>query len=246
MIERIEGIVTDIVKHTDRHNVVTMYTRSRGRMAFLVPVGRSKSGRMRNAVISYLSIVGADVNLRGGKEIYTLRQVQPLRLWPGVNSHPVKASLLFFLTEFCNKILRQYPADSRLWDYIANSLEVLEAIPGRYIANFHLCFLIGMMSLVGIEPAARTWSEGMQLDLLSGRMESKENPSFLRRTELLSEEESSFIPLLLRMNYRNMHYFRFRKRDRVSLLNYIIKYYSIHLPIGTEFKTIDVLTDLFD
>ncbi|MCH5214888.1 MAG: recombination protein O N-terminal domain-containing protein, partial [Muribaculaceae bacterium] len=52
MIERLEGIVTDLVKHNDTHNVVTLFTRTRGRMAFLVPVGKSKSGKMRNALLS--------------------------------------------------------------------------------------------------------------------------------------------------------------------------------------------------
>ncbi|MDE6682692.1 MAG: recombination protein O N-terminal domain-containing protein, partial [Muribaculaceae bacterium] len=48
-IERVTGIVTDIVRHNDRHNIVTLFRRSRGRVSFLSPAGSGKAGRARNA-----------------------------------------------------------------------------------------------------------------------------------------------------------------------------------------------------
>ena len=66
MLEKIEGFVIDIVRHNDRHNVVSLYTRSRGRMAFLVPVGKSRQGKARNAVITNMACLTADINIRGG------------------------------------------------------------------------------------------------------------------------------------------------------------------------------------
>lgn len=245
MIERIEGIVTEIIRHTDRHNVVILYTRSRGRMAFLVPVGKSKTGRMRNAMLSYLAVWEADVNIRGNKELYTLHNIRPARLWKEVYSNPIKSSLLFFLTEFCNKLLRQYPADGRLWDFIVASMERLESLPVEKIANFHLTFLIRMLPIVGIEPAVDGWEPGKRFDVLSGEMTDSGNPSFLRRTVLLSEEESSLIPKLMRMNFRNMTCFRMRQQDRRELLQHLIEYYTIHLPLNSDFKTLEVLSELF-
>lgn len=244
MIERIEGIVTDIVRHNDKHNVVTLYTRQRGRMAFLVPVGKSKTGKMRNAMFSLLAVIGAEVNIKPGKELYNIRQPEPLRLWHSIYSHPIKSSLLFFLTEFCNRLLRQYPADQRLWDYLIQALEVLENIDGSKTANFHLAFLIRLLPLAGIEPPARTWEKDDRFDMLSGEM-TAEPTAFSRRRQLLTEEESWKIPLLMRMNFRNMNRFRFRSDERQRVLNRLLSYYSIHLPISTDFKTLPVLHDLF-
>lgn len=243
MIERIEGIVTDIVRHNDKHNVVTLYTRSRGRMAFLVPVGKSKSGRLRNAAFSLLAVVSADVNITSGKELFTLRNAEPMRLWHGIYSDPIKGSLLFFLTEFCNRLLRQYPADENLWNYLLQSLEILDSGKGP-ISNFHLAFLIRLLPIVGIEPTVTHWEPDDRFDMLSGEMVSRNHPDFLRRRSYISEDESRFIPLLRRMNYRNMSLFRLNTTERNRILDRLLAYYLVHLPIGAEFKTLPVLRSL--
>lgn len=245
MLEKIRGIVTDIVKHNDKYNVVTLYTQQRGRMAFLIPVGKSKAGRMRNATVNLMAVLEADVNLRSNKELYTLRQVNPVRLWHNIYADPIKSSLLFFITEFCNRLLRQYPADEYLWAYIIDSLETLEKTSTKRIANFHIAFLIGLLDPAGIRPPATSWEPGERFDMLTGSMSDPKNPVFLRRTALLSEEESSRIPLLLRIHFSNMHKFRMSRNDRAEILAKILLYYSQHLPLGTEFKSLEVLQEIF-
>ena len=76
-IEKIRGIVIDVIKHNDRHNVVTLFTRDRGRIAFLSPVGSGKSARMRNARLLPLSVIETDVNMRQNRELQLLGAVTP-------------------------------------------------------------------------------------------------------------------------------------------------------------------------
>lgn len=245
MIERIEGIVTDIVKHNDKHNVVTLYTRNRGRMAFLAPVSKSKAGRLRNSIIQPMAVITADLNLRPGKELYPLRQPTALRVWHDIYTNPVKCSILFFITEFCNRFLRQYPADPLMWEYILGALEKLEQARSQRIANYHLAFLIGMGNIAGIEPSAASWEEGEQFDMLSGEMTDKAAPDFTKRRVLLSDEESREVPKILRMKFNNMHHFRMRREERNKLLGHLLDYYTLHLSISREYKTLDVLRELF-
>lgn len=237
----------DIVRHNDSHNVVTLFTRSRGRMAFLVPVGKSKAGKMRNAILTLMAEVSADVNIRAGKELYTLRSIEPLRLWHGIYANPVKTSLIFFLAEFCHRLVRQYPEDPLLWDYIHNSLDTLEALPSSRIANFHIAFLVRMLPLAGIEPRPFSWQPGDRFDMLNGEPRAPVYPpiSSGRTGTLLTEEESRHIPMLMRINYRNMHLFRMDQETRRHTLDRILDYYAVHLPIGEEFRTLPVLRELF-
>lgn len=246
MLERIEGILMETVKHNDSYNVVTLYTRRRGRMAFLVPVGKSKAGKMRNAILSPMAVVSADINFRQGKELYTLRQPQPVRLWHCIYSNPVKGALLYFLSEFCSKLIRQYPADENLWRYIMEALETLETMPASQVANFHIAFLVRLLPVVGIEPNIVGYEEGDVFDMISAEMVAKERHSFTRRMALLSDEESRLLPVLMRISYRSMSLYRFTREERRRVLDGILRYYSLHLPIGTDYKTLTVLRDLFD
>lgn len=236
----------DIVKHNDKYNVVTLYTRRRGRVPFLVPVGKSKSGRLRNALLMPMAVVSADVNFREGKELYSLRQVQPVRLWHGIYAHPVKSALLMFLTEFCSRLTRQYPADEKLWEFIVGALEEMEARPAERLANFHIAFLVRLLPLAGIEPTVGGYEKGDRFDMLSAEMMAEGHLPFTRRVALLSEEESGVVPTLLRIDYRNMHLFNFSKVGRRDTLQRLLQYYAVHLPIGTDYKTLPVLRELFD
>lgn len=246
MIEHIEGIVVDIVKHNDKHNVVTLFTRRRGRMAFLVPVGKSKSGRLRNAAVAPMAAVECDVNIREGKELNTLRNLAPLHTWHGIYSNPVKSALLLFLMEFCNRLVRQYPPDERLWHYLTNSLEFLNGADTRATANFHIAFLLRLLPIAGIEPSVGKWSEDLRFDMMSGEMADPGLSGFVRRRQFLNEEESRQICLLARMNFRNLALFRFSRAERYKTLERILEYYSIHLPIGNEWKSLAVLREMFD
>lgn len=245
MIEKIEGIITDIVKHNDKHNVVTLYTRSKGRMAFLVPVGKSKAGKMRNATINLMTVISADVNIRGEKELFLLRNINPEKVWHQIYLNPLKSSLLFFITEFTNRLVRQYPSDEKLWDFLVYSLETLETIPTKSIANFHLAMLIRLLPVAGISPGITFWERGLQFDMLSAEMIDRRNPVFLKRTALISEEESKVVPVLLKMNYRNMSKFHFTQKERNQILDGILRYYSVHLPIGNEYRSLSVLREIF-
>lgn len=234
----------DIIRHNDSHNVVTLYTRQRGRMAFLVPVGKSKSGRMRNSVLTLMAVVSSDVNVRAGRELYPLRQVSPVRLWHGIYSNPLKSSLMFFMAEFCRNLIRQYPADEHLWAFLLDTLERLDVIDTDRIANFHIAFLRRMLPLVGIEPSVTSWQPGDRFDMISAEMVGETFGIGAGAERRLEEKESRLVPLLLRMSYRNMHRYRFSKEQRRHVLDRVLAYYAVHLPIG-ELKSLAVLRDLF-
>lgn len=244
MVEKIEGLVLDIVRHNDSNNVVTLYTRGRGRVAFLVPVGKSKAGRMRNSSIRLLAWVEAEVNFKPGKELHFLRCVSVSRVWRSLYFNPLKTSLVFFLAEFLNRLLRQSPPDADLWDYIRDSIRTLDGLDERLIANFHIAFLLGLLARAGVLPSPQNYEQGMVFDMQQGVYGYPELILQGRGQVLLTEEESAFIPRLLRMNYRNMNRFRFTRDERNRLLQRLLQYFSLHLPYGDKLKSLDVLREL--
>ena len=124
-IERVTGLVIDTIRHSDRHNVVTLYTRERGRMSFLSNVGTGKAARMRNVRLRLLAVVTTDVDMRGNRDLQRLGAVMPVVLWHDLYFNPVKSSIVMFLSEFLNTFLRQSDADAAMWDFIVRSLSLI-------------------------------------------------------------------------------------------------------------------------
>lgn len=242
MVERIEGIIIDTVKHSDKHNVVTLFTESRGRVAFLSPVGSGAKGRQRQARLMPLSVVQAEVNFRPNRELQLLTAVAPAHVWRNLYFDPVKSSLVLFLAEFLNKYMRTAVGDTPLYRYTIASLHRLDSMTCG-IANFHIAFLIGFLHYAGIAPRIDTYRPGYLFNMAEGRFVASAG---LDARACLPQDQSALIPLLARMHWRNLHLYRFHRSQRTALLDILLRYYSLHLPGLSNLKSLDILTSLFD
>lgn len=241
MTEKITGIVINVIKHSDRHNVVTLFTRTRGRLSFLSPALPKGRNRGRNARLSLLSVVECDVRLKANSPLQTLPAITNPYVWRTIYFNPVKTALTLFLGEFLNKLLRTSAPDEELWDYIINSLLILDSLTDR-VANFHLSFLVGLSYHVGIFPLAETYHEGYYFDMRAGQFV----PFRPSHPDYLSENESSQLIQLMRINYANMHRFAFSGEQRSHILGRLLHYYSIHLPGTSGLSSPAILSQLFN
>ena len=241
-IERIHGIVIDIVRHNDRHNVVTLYTRERGRVAFLSPASQGKAGRLRNARLQPLAAIAADVNFKGSRELQILGAVTPIEIWRDIYFNPAKSAIAMFLSEFLNTFLRQSEPDASLWDFIFRSVASLDAARGS-VANRHIAFLIGLLPHAGIQPDISDFDHNrlQWFDMRGGSF----TPGMPPHNDRLDPPEANAIPLLSRITARNASRFRFSGADRRRILLGIIRYYSVHYPGLGNLKSPAILAETF-
>lgn len=245
MKETITGIVLTTVKHSDRHNVTSIYTRERGRMAFLTPAGASKQGRQISARLMPLSIIEAQANISTTREIHNLSSILPMKVWRTLYYEPLKSTVVLFLSEFLTKLLRDAPPEPSVWDFIANSISVFDATECRTAAaNFHITFLVSMSYLMGIQPDLSGYQEGMEFDMKSGTMVYPFNslsPNSLR----IDATRSAFLPILARINYANARHFSFSGKERSELIDSLLKYYGLHFPGCNNLKSLDIIKEIF-
>lgn len=229
-----------MVKHSDRHNVVTLFTRSRGRVALLTPAsGSGKQARMRAARLQLLSVVEADINFRAGRDLSTLGSFAPARLWRGLYLSPEKCSLVFFLAEFLNRFLKAAAPEEAIWDYTVESLERLDAME-RGVGNFHISFLTGLLALSGVMPDWRGWRPRMWFDLRSGEF----TPSIPTHPDRLAPAEARAAALMLRLGSRGMASLRASRESRRRILEVLLAYYGLHFPGASDLTSPEILRQL--
>ena len=239
-IEKIQGIVIDIIKHNDRHNVVTLFTRNRGRVAFLSPTGSGKSARMRNARLQPLSVIETDVNMRQNRELQLLGAVTPYEIWRDLYFNPVKSSIVLFISEFLNRYFRDASPESTAWEFLIAAIRSLDNMQ-KGLANFHIWFLIRFLDIAGISPDLSNYEDGDCFDMRAG---IPVVDGSLHR-DILSPEETRILLLLSRITLNNMHHYRLTGSDRRRLLDRLLRYYSIHFPGLSSLKSPDILSEVF-
>ncbi len=239
MTEKITGIVLDITRHSDRLSIVTLFTRSRGRLSFLSPVGSGKGAKLRQARLQPLAVIEADINFKNTTELQRLGNFSLLDVWSDIYFDPVKRLITLFLAEFLNRLLRATMPDEQMWDYIHDSLRLLDHMRSG-VADFHIAFLTSLLTFAGIQPDASVYKPGQVFDMQAGVFTSH-MPS---HHDYLKGDEARFAALLSRINYTNIRTLRLNGRLRSEILDRLLRYYAIHFPGASNLRSLDVIHDI--
>lgn len=240
-IEKVIGIVTDVIKYSDKKNIITLFAREQGRVSLLSATGNGKTARLRNASLMPLSLITADINFNAMRELQFLGRFSRPVLWKDIYFNPVKSAVAMFVSEFLNIYIRQSPPDPRLFDFVVEAISLLDRTD-RVIANFHLAFLIQFLSYAGIFPDLSGWREDAFFDMQGGEMTVLHPP----HAEVLKPSQARMLPLISRMNLHNSSRFRFSVGQRRELMRGLLRYYSLHFSGMSNLKSPQVLTEVFE
>ena len=149
-------------------------------------------------------------------------------------------AIALFVAEFLYHSLRSEQHNEPLFDYIADSVQWLDASTEGY-ANFHLTFLIRLSRFLGFYPNLEGYEEQAIFDLRSGCF-SMQVPT---HSDFLQPSEARLIHLMMRMDFQTMHLFRLSRHDRHRIMDVLMQYYRQHLPDFPEMKSLAVLQDLW-
>ena len=64
-------------------------------------------------------------------------------------------------------------------------------------------------------------------------------------SHFLKNQEAQALPILFRMDYPNLHLFRFSRQERIRILQVLNEYYRLHVPNFPELKSLEVLQELY-
>jgi len=188
-----------------------------------------------------LSVLEMEVDHQNKRDLHKIKESKVCFPLIELFCNPVKNVLALFLAEVLFRVIKDTEPDPRLFEYIAQSVHVLEHTD-EGIANFHIVFLLGLLHYQGVFPNVETYYSGYYFDMQNG--------AFVDRIPMhrhyLNREESAVFARLFRISYENMSLYSFSRHDRVNIVNRIIEYYRLHLPEFPEIKSFTVLQSLFD
>ncbi len=241
MLTSIDCIALRTVKYNDRHNILTVYTRQRGRMSLLIGAGSSREANRRRAVTMPLSLINCIVDLRNDRDIPSIREIRVTRQLAGLHSDPTKMAMGMFLAEILGIVLTEGDSDNNLFTFLSESIARLSDIR-RGAANFHLSFLYRLGYFLGIQPDMSGYREGRVFDLVDAVF--RDAPPLHGR--YLEAREAKSLALLSRMTPDNMHLYKYSREQRHRILTAILEYYSLHYASLSSLNSLDVLRRLFD
>lgn len=240
MIQKLEGIVLCSFKYNDKKNIVHIFTKENGRMAFLIPAVRSKKSTVNQVLFQPLSLVEFEAEVRIKSTLHVIKEAKLWLPFQSIPYDPYKSGIALFLAEFLFRALREETDNDALYAYLIHSVQWLDSCNCKF-ANFHLVFLIKLSRFIGLYPYVENYVPGDYFDLLNACFTSQQPLN----TTFIVPKEAVYINNLMRMRFETMHLFTMNRIQRNHCLDVIIAYYRLHLPDFPELKSLPVLKELF-
>ena len=240
MLETTQGIVLHYNRYNDDSAIVDVFTLSRGSLSFLVRDRRGqRKGGLHATLLRPLNIVELVFDYRPSASLQRIQELHIAHCYTSLPYDPIKETVALFLSEFLHGTLRNEVQNQDLYHYILYSLQWFDAT-NEGLANFHVAFLIRLTYYLGFWPNIKGREALPFFDLRDGVGTEIAPPHGL----YLKEEEAAILPLMLRMNIRNMHSFRLNRQQRNRILDVLTTYYQLHVPEFRNLRSLGVLREV--
>ena len=240
MQTKTQAIVLHSLKYGETRLIVDMFTRSHGRLSFIVSLPKSPKGKIRKQFFQPLSLLEIETDVRPRLQLQKLSDVRLLYPFSTIPFEPEKLAISLFVAEFLYYAMRGEQQNVPLFDYVTDSIQWLDGQEGRF-ANFHLVFLMRLSRFLGFYPNLDGYMPGDYFDLRESIFCAQ--PPV--HCDFLQPAEAEIIQLMMRMDYPTMHLYRLSHHDRNRLLEVALTYYRLHLPDFPELKSLAVLQELY-
>jgi DNA repair protein RecO (recombination protein O) len=206
----------------------------------MVSKSKTKSGKAQKIMFSPLTLLEMETEHKLSRDVQRIREARMLHPLHSISGNMTKTSLVFFLSEFLTRVLKDTDEYQHVFSFLRDSIQILEESQ-RGLANYHLVFMLKLSRFLGFYPNLEAYREGCYFDMQEGVFV----PHQPLHRYYVNQSESKVLALLERINYENMHCFRFSRQDRLNVIDRMLEYYRIHLHDFHSLKSLDVLHELF-
>jgi DNA repair protein RecO (recombination protein O) len=231
-----KAIVLQAIKHGDKKSIVKLYTRDHGSLTTVAYVGKSPSSKIRASSILPLSLVDVELLLKQNKEIQQLTEAGCYYVGNGISQSMSKLAIAQFLTEILTKTLKEQGANPHLFEFIETCIKYLNDSEENYV-NLHLYFLMELSKYLGFEPQNNYSPSQCYFDCREGRFSGLG----LTMPLGLNAEDSKLFSEFLKINCLKVSIDNARRK---TLLEILLAYYKLHVPVFHEMRSLEVLREI--
>lgn len=239
MLHKTRGIVLKTTNYAESSVVVQIFTEKFGLQSYLINGVKKPKSKIKLNMLQPLHLLEMVVY---HKPSGSLQRISELRNQPVFHSIPyslIKSSLALFMNEVLYKSLKLHNEDEALFNYLFNSIELLDKSENG-IANFHLYFLLRLTKYFGFYPDLRMEEGANFFDLKEGGFSKTQAPHlYIIDNSLLDEFKQ-----LLNCSFQSLNELSVSTAKRRGLLNKILDYYSLHIENFGEVKSHQILEEV--
>ena len=233
-----KAIVLSALKYGDTSRIVRLYTDQFGLISVLVNSVSSKKSVVRPSMLLPLTLLDVVHTHKGGGKLDRIKEAKMDLTYTSIPYDPVRNALALFLAELYGKVLREETENREKFDFVRSSclaLDTLDKVPPA----FHLSIWAKLTLYLGFSPDVKDGLEGGYFDLQDGQF--LDHPSLLH--PYLDAHTTAYLLAALRWDFTSP--LVIPKQGRHDLLEGLLRFMNIHLDGFGDFRSLEVLSELF-
>lgn len=225
MLYKTRGIALSFIKYRETSIIAKIFTDKFGIQTYIVNGVRSQKAKTNMALFQPLTLLELVVYNNKKKDINRISEMKCAYTFHSIPYNIKKTAIVLFLTELLGQILIEEGEDDNMFDFINDSIITLDEILNNY-ENFHLQFMLSVSQYLGIRP------ESARMILHDTGHAKLYNAEFTEKLGLLLISDYALPPTL-------------KKNERHEMLILLIQYFQVHFDSIRDFKSVQVLREVF-
>lgn len=232
-----KAIILKTSHYTDTQKIISVYSLEKGYLTFLSSAfllrRKSQSAQLMQIVeLEYLE------NEKGN--FHKLQTITPLVPLSHLYFDVIKMNVLLLWREILHLILQHEGKNEALFQFLTESIEYLDAT-NQGIGNFNLLFLYRLSGFIGYRIHTESWKPGYLFNIQDGSFSS---PNQLNGT-ISGPNTATIIHKLCSCSIQEIDAIPLNQNARNILLDIILLFFSTHLNINFNIKSINVIREVF-
>lgn len=244
MRQKDQIIVLHTIKHSDSGVVVRAYSRSSGKCAFYMRVGKKHFKTSLLSSLNILDIVYYSRHGEGtasdGRSIPLITEAATADNLISLRGNIVKSTIAVFICELISKTISEVECNTDLYEYIRNSVLLLDTIEDG-VGNFHLHFFANLCKIAGYMPNDNYSESEPYFNIAKASFDA-----FYDESQCFSLEESLLLHKVLSSPAQDIAGIPCSGKLRNSFLQRLLDYLSLHLGTKIVLKSLPVLREVFE
>lgn len=233
MLHHTRGIVFHQVKYSETSLIVKIYTEQFGLQSYMIRGIRNKKSLIKPALLQPFTLVEIVVYHNEKKDLQHLKEIQIACPFKSIPFDIRKSSVLIFLNEILNCVIREQESNPGLFQFIYNSIESFD-LTDQGINDFHLNFMMELTRHLGFYPKKNFNEENTVFDMQEGVFTHQ----VMSSNTLMHKPYSEYFAALLSDGNSPV---QMNPSNRQTMLEYMIRFYKLHIPGIKEIKSHSVL-----
>jgi len=240
MLHKTRGIVFKTTNYSETSVIVQIFTEKFGLQSYLVNGVKKPKSKINKNILQPLHLLDMVVYHKPSAALQRIAEVRQQPLFQTIPYNIIKSSLVIFLNEILYKSIRQEEADKSLFEFIFNTIALLDQ-QEKGLENFHLYFLLRLSSFLGFYPDTTLAFTANYFDLKEGNY----SPNLPLHTAVLHQPHTSLWTSLLNCSFVQLGEIHIPTADRKFLLEKIINYYQLHINGMGQLKSYEIIKEVF-